>query len=88
MPEKLNNLKKHFMSGSRMRNIDKSQGGDALLEKVNKDSKSWLKMAGIPSKKHWLRVFRNLHKLNEVSVTLYFMSIKIYISIMRIITLC
>ena len=75
MPEELKNLKKQFMSGSRTGNIDKSQGGDALLEEVNKDSKSWLKMAGIPSEKHWLRVFRNLDKLNEASMTLFFRSI-------------
>ena len=75
MPEELNNLKKQFMSGSRTGNIDKSQGVDALLEEVIKDSKSWLKMAGIPSEKQRLRVFRNLDKLNEVSMTLYFMSI-------------
>ena len=75
MPEELNNFKKQFMSGSRTGNIDKSQGGDALLEEVNKESKSWLKMAGIPSEKQWLRVLRNLDKLNEVSMTLYYMSI-------------
>ena len=75
MPEELNNFKKQFMSGSRTGNIDKSQGGDALLEDVNKDSKSWLKMAGIPSEKHWLRLFRNLDKLNEASMTLFFRSI-------------
>ena len=75
MPEELKNLKKQFMSGSRTGNIDKSQGGDALLEEVNKDSKSWLKMAGIPSEKQWLRVFRNLDKLNELSLTFYFMPV-------------
>ena len=75
MPEELNNLKKQFMSGSRTGNIDKSQGDDALLEEVNKESKSWLKMAGIPSEKQWLRVLRNLDKLNEVNMTLYYMSI-------------
>ena len=32
MPEELKNLKKQFMSSSRTGNIDKSQGGDALLE--------------------------------------------------------
>ena len=75
MPEELKNLKKQFMSGSRTGNIDKLQGGDALLEEVNKDSKSWLKMAGIPSEKQWLTVFRNLGKLNEASMTLFFRSI-------------
>ena len=75
MPEELKNLKKQFMSGSRTRNIDKLQTGDALLDEVNKDSKSWLKTAGIPSEKQWLRVFRNLDKLNEASMTLFFRSI-------------
>jgi len=46
--------------------IDKCQGGDATLEELNKDSKSWLKMAGIPTKEQWLQVFRNMDGLNKV----------------------
>lgn len=48
----------------------KCQGGDALLEEINKESKSLLKLSGIPSEKHWLRVFRNLDQLNEVEFEL------------------
>ena len=63
------------MSGLRTGNIGKLHGRDALMEEVNKDSKSCLKMAGIPYERQWFRVFQNLDKLNEVSITLYFMSI-------------
>jgi len=66
MPSELSSIKKKYISGSRTGNIGKSQGADALLEEVNKDSKSWLKMVGIPKQQHWLRVFRNLDELNEV----------------------
>ena len=47
--------------------VEKCQGGDTLLEEINKESKPWLKMAGIPSEELWLRVFRNLDELNKVS---------------------
>ena len=40
--------------------------GVTLLEEINKESKSWLKMARIPSEELWLRVFRNLDELNKV----------------------
>ena len=45
------------MSGSRTMTFEKCQGGDALLEEINKESKSWLKMAGILSEELWLKVF-------------------------------
>ena len=43
-----------------MMTLDKCQGGDALLEEINKESKSFLKMAGVPSTEQWLHVFQNL----------------------------
>ena len=66
MPSEMRDIKNAYISRSRTGNKDKSQGGDALLEEVNKDSKSWMKMAGIPTEEHWLRVFRNLDSLNQV----------------------
>ena len=51
--------------------VEKCQGGDTLLEEINKESKPWLKMAGIPSEELWLRVFRNLDELNKVSLFFY-----------------
>ena len=37
--------------------VEKCQGGDALLEEINKESKLWLKMEGILSEELWLKVF-------------------------------
>ena len=44
--------------------------GDATLEEVNKEAKSWLKTAGVPSEAQWLQVFRNLDALTKVSKSL------------------
>ena len=52
--------------------VEKCQGGDTLLEEINKESKPWLKMAGIPSEELWLRVFRNLDELNKVSLFFFY----------------
>ena len=38
---------------------------DFVLENVNKKSKSWIPR-GVPTNKHWLRVFRNFKKLDQV----------------------
>lgn len=46
---------------------------DALLEEVNNESKACCKLGGIPTESQWIRVFRNLDKLNEVN---FFFSIK------------
>jgi len=48
MPQELREGLDKFATGSKTMTIGKCQGGDALLEELNKDSKSWLKMAGIP----------------------------------------
>ena len=66
MPQELRDVLDKFATGSKTMTIGKCQGGDALLEELNKDSKSWLKMAGIPGDDQWLRVFRNIDGLNEV----------------------
>ena len=69
MPSELRDVKSKYVSGSRTGKKEKSQGGDALLEEVNKESKAWLKMSGIPSEEQWLRVFRNLDNLHLVRIT-------------------
>ncbi len=43
------------------------QGGDACLEELNKDAKSWLKHTGVPNNSRWLRIFRSLDKLKKAS---------------------
>jgi len=69
MPNELSEILDAYVSGSKYMKMGKCQGEDALLEELNKDSKSWFNMAGIPEDDHdqWLRVFRNLDTLNEVS---------------------
>lgn len=66
MPQELKSVLQKFVSGSKTNTLGKCQGGDAMLEELHKDAKSWLKMAGIPSEEQWLFVFRNIDKLNEV----------------------
>jgi len=39
-----------------------------LLEELNKELKSWLKMAGVPSDEQWLNVARNIDNLNKVCI--------------------
>ena len=41
---------------------------DANLEEVNKDSKVW--QHGVMRAIDWLRIFRNLGKLNKVSIVI------------------
>ena len=43
------------------------QGGDACLEEINKKAKQWASRVSVPTKKEWLKTFRNLDKLEEVS---------------------
>ena len=66
MPQELRDVMDKFVTGSKNMTPGKCQGGDAMLEELNKDSKSWLKMAGIPGNEQWLRVFRNIDDLNKV----------------------
>ena len=67
MPQELEEVLKNFVSSSRMMTLEKCQGGDVLLEEINKESKSWLKMAGVSSTEQWLHVFRNLDELSKVN---------------------
>ena len=66
MPDEIRKVKEKHVSSSRTGHAGKFQGGDALLEEVNKESKAWLKLSGIPSEERWLRIFRNLDDLNKV----------------------
>ena len=66
MPTELREVMEKYISGSCTMTLGKCQGGDAILEEINKESKSWLKMAGEPAKDQWLHVFRNLDELEKV----------------------
>ena len=68
MPQELREIMHHFVSGSKNNIKGKCQGGDAMLEELNKELKSWLKMAGVPSDEQWLNVARNIDNLNKVCI--------------------
>ena len=72
MPAALKSIKDKYVSVSRTGRIGHYQGGDALLEEINKESKAWCKLGGIPTEAQWLRVFRNLDKLNKVRLLFFF----------------
>ena len=74
MPAELKAVMDSCMTMSRTKHSGHNQGGDGCLEEINKDSKSWLKVSGgVPDDERWLRIFRNLTKLKEVS-TLFLMN--------------
>ena len=52
------------MTASRTGGFGHNQGGDALLEEVNKNAKAWI--IGVPTNEQWERSFRNLDILSEV----------------------
>lgn len=64
MPNNLRETMYKYVSSSKTMIPGKCQGGDAMLEELNKESKSWLKMAGIPGEEQC--VFRYIDSLNEV----------------------
>ena len=66
MPPEIKELMEKFISGSKNGTFGKCQGGDAMLEELNKESKSWLKTSGIPTNEQWLQVFRNIDDLTQV----------------------
>ena len=61
MSEDLSRVMQKYISASRTQTLNKCQGGDVTLEEVNKEAKSWLRTAGVPSEAQWLlQLFRNL----------------------------
>ena len=48
MPQELQEVSENFISSSRTMTLEKCPGGDALLEEIYNESKSWLKMAVVP----------------------------------------
>ena len=76
MPEELFSFLEENVSSSQTNTVEKCQG--TFLEEINKESKSWLKLAGIPSNEQWTEVFRNLDKMNKVSLSLLNIVIKNY----------
>lgn len=57
MPHELQEVLENFVSSLRRMTLEKRHGGDTLLAEINKESKAWLKMAGVPSREQWLYVF-------------------------------
>ena len=67
MPDRLKSVMFSSLAVSRTGNAGKYQGGDACLEEINKEAKSW--MSGVPTDQQWTRVFHNLDKLNKVCIS-------------------
>ena len=69
--EVLETLQRSFTL-SRTKRSGHYQGGDACLEEINKQGKSWLKLGGgVPNNNRWRRIFRNLEKLEKVRSRLW-----------------
>jgi hypothetical protein len=66
MPEDLKDLIMRSFTLSRTGNVGHYQGGDACLEEINKEAKSWISPVGVPTEKEWVKTFRNLDSLSEV----------------------
>ena len=62
---------KQFMSANESFSVSghpsKGEGGDFLLESFNRRTKRWLP-PGLPTEEHWLKVCRNVDRLEEVSI--------------------
>ena len=67
MPNTVKAIVMDSLSLSRTGHSGHYQGGDACLEEINKAAKSWIPCTGVPLDKHWLKVFRNLERLDRVS---------------------
>lgn len=66
MPLEVKNVVYTSMTLSRTGNTGHYQGGDACLEEVNREAKSWISPVGVPTPNDWLKVFRNLDRLNAM----------------------
>jgi hypothetical protein len=67
MPDNITEIVKSSLTLSRTGNMGHFQGGDACLEEINKEAKTWV-TKGVPSEKEWLKIFRNLDKLSQVII--------------------
>ena len=47
-------------------NIGHYQGGDAMLEEINKEAKSWESLLRVPTDQEWQKASRNFDKLNDL----------------------
>ena len=52
MPSQLGSIIYNFVSGSMASTQGKCQHSNAMVEELNKESKFWLKMSGVPSSDH------------------------------------
>ena len=63
-PQAMKELISNSLTVSRTAREGHYQGGDAVLEEINKEAKKWV--IGVPSSRQWVRSFRNLDNLNQV----------------------
>ena len=68
MPEELRLIADRSKSLSRTGNPGHYQGADACLEEINKQGREWVPGNGVPTDTDWLKIFRNLDKLEKISL--------------------
>eukprot|EP00111_Clytia_hemisphaerica_P014328 TCONS_00042193-protein len=66
MPFEVKEVLKPAFCTSTTGNVDSCQGGDAVLEEINKKIKRWLSNVGVPSGTSWIETIRSLDNLEQL----------------------
>lgn len=70
MPTELKDVLMSSPTLYRTGNIGHYQGGNAFLEEINKEAKSWISTVGVPMENDWIKEFGNLGFLSEMKQNL------------------
>lgn len=74
LPTLIDTIISESITGRRNIKSKSNQGGDVLLEEINKNAKKWV--IGVPTNLQWQKSFRNLDNLDEVlNLGFYYLSI-------------
>ncbi|XP_066922337.1 uncharacterized protein [Clytia hemisphaerica] len=66
MPKEVKELYITNMAGSISGNTDSAQGGDAIMEEMNKKIKFWIPKLGVPTNESWQKTIRLFHNIEKV----------------------
>ena len=69
-PNEIGDYLKRTESFSKSGKLNGGQGADFIHEEVNKEIKSFLPKAGVPSKKTWVQIIRKIDELKKMKSTL------------------
>lgn len=70
MPEEVKAKMNASITLSRTGRKGHYQGGDAILEEINKEAKSWIP-PGVPTETQWIRVFRTMDDIRQVGTIIF-----------------